>query len=152
MRCLPIPIRHLYQMPTPTLYISSGLPGTGKSTMAIRLAQHTGATYLRIDTIEQGICDPFDVNLQCEGYRLTHRIAGENLAIGNSVVAGSCNPLNITREDWQFVAIRNSEAFINIETICLNKSEHRHRIETRPSPIPNLQLPTLGESTRLGIP
>jgi len=112
VRYLPIPISHLDQTPTPTLYIFSGLPGTGKSTMAVRLSQHTGATYLRIDTIEQGIRDLFDVTLQCEGYRLTHHTAGENLAIGNSVVADSCNPLNITREDWQFVAIRNSAAFI----------------------------------------
>lgn len=39
------------------LYIFAGLPGSGKSTLAKKLAQKLGATYLRIDTIEQGLRD-----------------------------------------------------------------------------------------------
>ena len=37
------------------LIIFSGLPGSGKSTIARALAQQLGAVYLRIDTIEQAI-------------------------------------------------------------------------------------------------
>lgn len=39
------------------LIIFSGLPGSGKSTIARALAQRLGAVYLRIDTIEQAIRD-----------------------------------------------------------------------------------------------
>lgn len=39
------------------LYIFSGLPGTGKSTLAQYLAKTLGAVYLRIDTIEQAMKD-----------------------------------------------------------------------------------------------
>ena len=37
------------------LIIFSGLPGSGKSTIARALAKRLGAVYLRIDTIEQAI-------------------------------------------------------------------------------------------------
>ncbi len=36
----------------PTLYIFSGLPGAGKTTLAKQLANQVGAFYLRIDTVE----------------------------------------------------------------------------------------------------
>ena len=38
----------------PTLFIFSGLPATGKSTLAQGLSKHIHGVYLRIDTIEQG--------------------------------------------------------------------------------------------------
>jgi len=37
------------------LYIFSGLPGTGKSTLAKIIARKLNAVYIRIDTIEQGL-------------------------------------------------------------------------------------------------
>lgn len=37
------------------LIIFSGLPGSGKSTVAKIVAQRLGAVYLRIDTVEQAI-------------------------------------------------------------------------------------------------
>ena len=40
-----------------TLYLFASLPGSGKSTLAQRLAQHVGAAYVRIDTIEQALRD-----------------------------------------------------------------------------------------------
>ncbi len=39
------------------LIVFSGLPGTGKTTIASDLAARTSAVYLRIDTIEQTIRD-----------------------------------------------------------------------------------------------
>lgn len=37
------------------LIVFSGLPGTGKTTLARDLASRAGAVYLRVDTIEQAI-------------------------------------------------------------------------------------------------
>ena len=39
------------------LYIFSGLPGTGKTTLAKEISKILRTVYIRIDTIEQGIRD-----------------------------------------------------------------------------------------------
>jgi predicted kinase len=115
----------------PTLYILSGLPGVGKSALAKCLAREYGAVYLRIDTIEQGLRTLCDFDVQGEGYRLAYRIAEDNLKNGLSVVADSCNPIQLTRDEWETTALQAGAKYINIEVICSDKNEHRERIEKR---------------------
>lgn len=129
-------------MNSPTLYILSGLPGSGKSTLAKELVKAFGAAYLRIDTIEQAIRDLCGVEVEEEGYRLSYRIASDNLKLGHSVIADSCNPIELTRNEWSDVATSIGARFINIEVICSDKSEHRTRIEERISEVAGLELPT----------
>jgi predicted kinase len=121
----------------------SGLPGTGKTSIARELAQRLHATYLRIDTIEQAIvsCGNIDPIME-EGYETAYRVAAENLRIGQHVVADSANALDITREAWAEVAREANVRLINVETICSDEAEHRRRVETRISDIPDLVLPT----------
>lgn len=91
---------------TPTLFIFSGLPASGKSTLAQELSRRITATYVRIDTIEHGLSDICKYKvLGGEGYELSHRIASDNLKIGNNVVADSVNPWGLTRKDWNQVAL-----------------------------------------------
>lgn len=129
----------------PTLYIFSGLPGSGKTTLSRRLATELTATHLRIDTIEQALRDLCDVEVEGEGYRLAYRVAADNLKLGLSVVADSCNPIELTRREWESVAEAQGAKFINIEVICSDEQEHRRRVEFRDSSIPNLILPTWEE-------
>lgn len=129
-------------MQQPVLYIFSGLPGAGKTTVAKELTRTTQAAYLRLDTIEQGIQDLCKYRVQGEGYRLAYRIAGDNLALGQSVIADSCNPWKMTREEWESVALSHNALFVNIEIMCSDQHEHRLRIETRKTDIKNLHLPT----------
>lgn len=127
---------------TPTLYIFSGLPGAGKSTIARALAMHTGAVYLRIDTIEQALRDLCRVDVEGEGYRLTYRVAADNLCIGADVVADSCNPIELTREEWRRVAAEAGAKAVDIEVVCNDVEEHRRRVEEREADVPGLVLPT----------
>ena len=115
----------------PTLYIFAGLPGTGKSTLAKLVAQHYKALYLRIDTIEQGLRDLCSLEIEGEGYGLSYRIASDNLRLGLNVVADSCNPIELTRREWEQVAREADASFRNIEVTCADAAEHRRRIETR---------------------
>jgi len=126
----------------PTLFIFSGLPASGKSTLAKFLARELKAAYLRIDTIEQGLRDLCKIDVQGEGYKLAYRIVEDNLKLNISVVADSCNPVNLTRDEWEDVARSSNSDFVNIEVICSDKAEHKNRADLRKPEITNLKLPT----------
>ncbi len=132
-------------MEPPKLYLFSGLPGSGKTTLSRRLAAESKAIHLRIDTIEQALRDLCDVEVGGEGYRLAYRVAADNLDLGLSVVADSCNPIELTRREWEAVAKARSVEYINIEVICSDEHEHRRRVQSRPNSVPNLVLPTWEE-------
>jgi predicted kinase len=119
------------------LVIFGGLPGTGKSTLALKLAGETGAVYLRIDTIEHAMIGSGEVLAAGEmGYRVAYAVAGDNLRLGHTVIADSVNPLDITREAWRNVAARAGVDAVEIELLCSDRAEHRRRVETRAALIP----------------
>ncbi|MCX7064231.1 MAG: AAA family ATPase [Proteobacteria bacterium] len=134
-----------FESKVPTLYIFSGLPGSGKSTLSQLVARQLKAVYLRIDTIEQGLRELCSLDVQGEGYRLAYRIALDNLRLGVSVVADSCNPIQLTRREWEQVARDARAEYINIEIVCSDSNEHRLRAESRVAGVSGLRLPTWRE-------
>lgn len=132
----------------PVLFIFSGLPGSGKSTLAQGLARQVKGVYVRIDTIEQALRDVCDIRVAGEGYRLGYRVAADNLRLGLSVVADSCNPIGLTRREWERVTLDAGAAYVNIEVLCSDSEEHRRRVESRRSEVEGLTLPTWSEVVR----
>lgn len=126
----------------PVLYIFSGLPASGKSTLARMLAQQSGACWLRIDTVEQGLRDICGLTgIEGEGYRLSYRIALDNLRLGNSVIADSCNPIQLSRDEWHQVARDADCEHVDIQLRCSSSTEHRYRVESRDASVHGLCLP-----------
>lgn len=132
----------------PVLFILSGLPGWGKSTLAGQLARAVNGVYLRIDTIEQALRELCDIQVGGEGYRLGYRVASDNLRVGLNVVADSCNPVALTRREWERVAHDAGAAHVNIEVLCTDTEEHRQRVESRISDVGGLALPTWSDVLR----
>jgi predicted kinase len=126
----------------PVLYIFAGLPGSGKSTLAKAVSSQLKACYLRIDTIEQALRDLCACEVEGEGYGLAYRIAADNLREGQSVVADSCNPIELTRQEWEAVARRENADYVNIEVRCTDPVSHKERVEKRIPEVPELKLPT----------
>src|SRR5215813_3935735 len=125
-----------------SLYLFSGLPGTGKTVLSQRLASRLKAVHLRIDTVEQALRDLCGIVVEGEGYGLAYRVAADNLRLGVSVVADSCNPIELTRSAWETLARDTQARCVNIEVICFDALEHRRRVESRKPSVAGLVLPT----------
>jgi predicted kinase len=119
------------------------LPGTGKTTIAQKLARKLAAVYLRIDSLEQALIrsgiDQADIG--SSGYLAGYAVAADNLRLGLTVIADSVNPLNITRNAWRNMAHEVDVEIFEIELICTDTVEHRRRIESRIADIPDHALP-----------
>jgi predicted kinase len=128
------------------LIVFSGLPGTGKTSIARELARQMPATYLRIDTIEQALrsCGTLPQIME-EGYAVAFRVAEDNLKLGSAVIADAVNAVELAREAWIDVARRKNVRLTNVEVICSDEREHRRRVETRASDIADLVPPTWQE-------
>lgn len=111
-----------------------GLPGTGKTTLARRLAHRLQATYLRIDTIEEALLADDGARLVARGagYCVAYAIAEDNLKLGRTVVADSVNPIRTTREAWREVARRAGVTLVEVAVTCSDSAQHQGRVEARP--------------------
>jgi predicted kinase len=131
----------------PVLIVFGGLPGTGKSGIALDLAARIDAVYLRIDTIEQALRNSPGVRqpINQEGYRVAYAVAEDNLRLGRTVISDSVNPLQESRDAWRELGNLTNSIFIEVEVVCSDAESHRQRVETRKVNIPGLKLPTWEE-------
>lgn len=113
----------------------------GKTTLARKLAKETGATHLRVDTVENQLNQWGVTPLDYLGYRICYELAKDQLSLGNSVIADTVNPIGITRKAWRDVASQIDCPFVDIEIYCSDIEIHKTRVETRASDIDGFTLP-----------
>jgi predicted kinase len=131
------------------LVVFAGLPGSGKSLLARRIAEELAATYLRIDSIESAIVStlmPFRDNPV--GYVVAERIAADQLVAGRDVVADAVNGVAPAREGWVALAERTGATLRFVEVVCSDAAEHRRRVEGRTPDLPGQGVPTLQQVQR----
>lgn len=126
------------------LVILSGLPGTGKTTLAKALAAKRSATYVRVDAIEHALSRTADLgdNIGPAGYIVAFAIAASNLRLGNLVIADSVNPVPESRQGWRDVARSAAVPFVEVEVVCSDQTEHEHRVANRTADIAGFALPS----------
>ena len=87
---------------TGQILLLSGLPGSGKTTLARALCARGRAVHLRVDTIERAICESLlapDSVLDA-GYRVAAAQAVELAALGHDVVCDAVNADARGRAIW----------------------------------------------------
>ena len=126
------------------LIVFSGLPGTGKTTIARELARQTRAVYLRIDVIEQAIRNSgvLAADVGTSGYGVANALALSHLQLGHTVIADCVNPVRESRSAWANVARQASVDVFDIQVICSDPQVHQRRVETRAGDIAGLVPPT----------
>jgi predicted kinase len=121
-----------------------GLPATGKSTLAGRLAAETRAVWLRIDEIEGALrrngLTPDQTGVAA--YSVAHDVAANQLKRGLTVIADAVNPVDAARAGWRDLAASVNCEHLVIETRCSDGAEHRRRVETRDNDLPGWVYPT----------
>lgn len=120
--------------------VVSGLPGTGKSTLAEGLARDLKIPVFSVDPIESAIVQSgfersFETGLAA--YVVAEKLADEHLKLGISVIIDAVSSVIEAREMWRGLARRHRAALKIIECV-LDENIHRQRVEARVRHLPGI--------------
>lgn len=122
------------------LIAMSGLPGSGKSTVAEGVARQIQAPIFSVDPAEAAMWtsgfSKADTGLAA--YKVVQALAAENLKLGLSVIIDAVNPVEAARNMWRELAEEHDVPLTFIEVVCSNEQIHRTRIEARVRGIPGM--------------
>jgi predicted kinase len=124
------------------LIVFSGLPGTGKSTLAEALARDLSVPVFAKDWLEGTLVrndlKPTDEArpLGFAAYELVTVLADRQLRLGQSVILDSVAATTSIRRTWQRLAMQYSATWRVIECVCSDESLQRSRLKTRRRHIP----------------
>jgi predicted kinase len=118
----------------------SGLPCSGKSTVAERLSAALSLPVISVDPIEAAMWNS-GIPKEMTGiaaYAVVSAVAQEQLKLGLSVIVDAVNPVEIAREMWRSLAREQGAELLVIECVCSDTELHRKRVEARQRGIPGM--------------
>ncbi len=127
------------------LVAMAGLPGSGKSTVAERLARQWGVAVVSVDPLESAILRAGIAHDQPTGlaaYLVAETIADAVLRAGQSIIVDAVNAVTAARDQWVMLGDRLGVEVRFLETVCSDVAVHRQRIEERHRDLPHLAEPT----------
>jgi len=116
------------------LIVISGLPGTGKSSLADRIAAALVVPIFSVDPIESailraGIARSFETGLAA--YLVAEVGAGSHLAHGGTAIIDAVSSVEYSKQMWRELAARHGTALRVIECTCTDEAVHRERLAKR---------------------
>ncbi len=125
------------------LIVFSGLPGTGKSSLAEAVGRQLSIPVFAKDWLEGVLVrcqlQPASTaapTLGFAGYELLTTLAERQLRFGQSVILDSVASTPSIRAQWQGLAAQHGAGWRVIECLCSNEAEHRARLGGRVRGIP----------------
>jgi hypothetical protein len=124
------------------LIVFSGLPGTGKSTLAESLGKQLGISVFAKDWLESTLLrnglqpTANGKSLGYVGYELLTTLAERQLMLGLSVILDSVASIQVMRNAWKDLAKGYGADWRVIECTCPDESLHRSRLMIRKRNIP----------------
>ena len=124
------------------LILFSGLPGTGKSTMAEAVGRDLGIPVFAKDWLEATLVrselKPMNdgKSLGFAGYELLTILAERQLMLGQSVILDSVAASQTIRSAWRQLSDQYGADWRVIECICSDEKVHRFRLKERKRNIP----------------
>jgi predicted kinase len=116
-----------------TLIVLSGLPGSGKSTVAEGLSRTLSIPRFSVDPIEaamwRGGLSKDQTGIAAYDVAIT--LAEEHLRLGHSVIVDAVNPVEAPRAAWRSLAAKYRAEMKIIECVCADEAVHRQRTEAR---------------------
>lgn len=122
--------------------VFSGLPGTGKSTLAEALGRKLSIPVFAKDWLEATLltCELIPSNpnkpLGSTGYQLLTTLAQRQLMLGQSVILDSVASTRSIRDTWKYLSEQYQAKWCVIECICSDESFHRTQLLKRERGIP----------------
>jgi len=121
-------------MRKPQLIILSGLPGSGKSAIAERLAERLRLPVFSVDPIESaiiraGIQRSFETGVAA--YLVAEALANEQLKLGVSVIVDAVNAEEEGKDVWRGLAEKHGIELIILQMIVSDRALYKQRIESR---------------------
>jgi hypothetical protein len=124
------------------LIVFSGLPGTGKSTLAESLARQSGIPVYARDWLEAVLLqnslqsNSSDKSLGYVSYELMTVLAERQLIMGQSVILDSVAGTLTIRKVWRELSKQYGADWLIVECTCPDESLHRSRLMIRKRNIP----------------
>src|ERR1700688_4020378 len=120
-------------MTSPTLIVLSGLPGSGKSTVAEGLSRTLSIPLFSVDPIEAAMWRGGLAKDQTgiAAYEVAQALADEHLRLRHSAIVDAVNPVEAPRAAWRKLAAKHRVSLKIIECVCSDETMLRQRIEGR---------------------
>ena len=116
------------------LIVLSGLPATGKTTVATEVARELGAVLLSVDPIDSALAAAGSRETGIPGfaaYAVIGAMAEQNLAIGSTVVIDAVNAVGEAKTFWIELARRRGARLLAVEVVLGDDALHRDRLAGR---------------------